>query len=255
MSTYGTRRATNKVYLNVYDLASVNDCLHPIGLGMYHTGIEVLGFEYTFAAEAGIFHHTPKDIPQATFREQIYMGEFDGGHIELKIAIDDIGGDEFGPNDYHLLTRNCNHFANALCMKLVRRSAPAYINRLAGIGNCLLFMVPKQFFQVAPVEKQADSQSVPFLMKTPLNRGGPVSLPKSTIAFSGAGTVLGGGGGGGRGNNGSISSSQMATTSTATVNDSLTDRREKARAAALARLELNSNNIKSVGNIGSDKSM
>ena len=252
MSTYGTRRATNKVYLNVYDLASVNDCLHPIGLGMYHTGIEVLGFEYTFAAEAGIFHHTPKDIPQATFREQIYMGEFDGGHIELKIAIDDIGGDEFGPNDYHLLTRNCNHFANALCMKLVRRPAPAYINRLAGIGNCLFFMVPKQFFQVAPVENSADYQSVPFLMKTPLNRGGPVSLPKSTIAFSGAGTVLGGGG---RGNNGSISSSQMATTSTATVNDSLTDRREKARAAALARLELNSNNIKSVGNIGSDKSM
>lgn len=253
MSSFGARRSTTKVYLNVYDLTPVNDCLHPIGLGMYHTGVEVLGSEYTFASQAGVFHHTPKEVPQATFREQLCIGEFDGGHTELKIIVDAIGSDEFGPNDYNILNRNCNHFANTLCVKLVRTQTPGYINRLADIGNCLSCLIPKQFLQSAPVEKQTDHQSMPFLMKTPMNRGsggGPVPLPKYTTAFSGAGTVLGGTRNNSSKNNSSSSSvSHSVTTSN---NDSLTDRREKARAAALARLELNTT---STATTGSDKSM
>jgi deubiquitinase DESI2 len=250
MSSFGARRSTTKVYLNVYDLAPVNDCLHPIGLGMYHTGVEVLGSEYTFASQAGVFHHSPKEVPQATFREQVYMGEFDGGHIELKTVVDAIGNDQFGPNDYNILNRNCNHFASALCVKLIRKPTPAYINRLADIGNCLSCLIPKQFMQQAPVEKQTDQQSMPFLIKTPMNRGGAVQLPKNTTAFSGAGTVLGGG------RNTNSSHSMTTNSGSSSSNDSLTDRREKARAAALARLELNNhnNNNTSTGT-GSDKSM
>jgi hypothetical protein len=30
-----------KVYLNVYDFLSINGCLAAIGLGGYHTGIEI----------------------------------------------------------------------------------------------------------------------------------------------------------------------------------------------------------------------
>lgn len=256
MSSFGARRrATTKVYLNVYDLAPVNDCLHPIGLGMYHTGVEVLGSEYTFASQAGVFHHTPREVPQATFREQVYMGEFDGGHTELKKLVDAIGTDRFGPNDYHLLNRNCNHFASALCVQLVRRPTPAYINRLADIGNCLSCLIPKQFLQQAPVEeKHTDQQSVPFLMKSPMHRGGPVSLPKPTPAFSGAGTVLGGGS-----RSTASATSASSNNNNNNSNDSLTDRREKARAAALARLELNhqnhTNNTSTTTTGSNDKSM
>jgi deubiquitinase DESI2 len=221
MSSFGARRSTTKVYLNVYDLAPVNECLHPVGLGMYHTGVEVLGSEYTFASQAGVFQHTPKEVPQAVFREQVYMGDFDGGHIELKLIVDAIGDEQFGPNDYNILNRNCNHFASTLCLKLVRKSTPSYINRLADIGNCLSCLIPKQFLQQAPVDKQTDDESKPFLLKGPMNRGGPMQVTLGTMAFSGTGTVLGG-----RGN------------STVSNNDSLTDRREKARAAALARLEI-----------------
>jgi deubiquitinase DESI2 len=252
MSSFGARRSTTKVYVNVYDLAPVNDCLHPIGLGMYHTGVEVLGSEYTFASQAGVFHHNPKEVPQATFREQIFMGEFDGGHTELKAIVDAIGGDQFGPNDYNILSRNCNHFASALCVKLVRKPTPAYINRLADIGNCLSCLIPKHFLQQAPVDKQSENQSMPFLLKTPMNRGGPVTLPKGTTVFSGAGTVLGGGSG--RSTTSYFSSSSSSASAT-TSNDSLTDRREKARAAALARLELNNNSTNSVTSNDSNKSM
>jgi len=30
-----------KVYLNVYDLAKINYYLHPVGIGAYHTAIEI----------------------------------------------------------------------------------------------------------------------------------------------------------------------------------------------------------------------
>jgi deubiquitinase DESI2 len=221
---------------------------------MYHTGIEVLGSEYTFAYQAGVFHHTPKEIPQATFREQLYMGDFDGGHTELKLVVDAIGADQFGPNDYHILNRNCNHFANTLCTKLTRTPTPAYINRLADIGSCLSCLIPKQFLQSSPVDRQAENESQSFLMKVPMNRGGPVQLPLGTTVFSGVGTVLGGN----KNTGSSISSSHTnrgnSSNKNAAINtqtDSLTDRRDKARTAALARLEIQQQH----SNSGSDKSM
>lgn len=45
----------------MYDLHQSNSWLQHIGLGMYHSGIEVLGMEYTFS-EAGIGQHAPRRI-------------------------------------------------------------------------------------------------------------------------------------------------------------------------------------------------
>jgi deubiquitinase DESI2 len=230
MSSFGTRRSTAQVFLNVYDLAPVNECLHPIGLGIYHTGVEVLGSEYTFASQAGVFHHSPKEVPQATFREQIYMGEFNGGHVELKTVIAALSDDRFGPNDYDILRSNCNHFADALCRNLVLKSNPGYINRIADIADFFRCLIPKKFLSNAPVDKQSDEASS-FLVKAPMNRGAAPQLNTGTMSFTGSGTVLGGGG-----------------NSALSHNDSLTDRREKARAAALSRLEIQQRN-------DSDKSM
>jgi deubiquitinase DESI2 len=229
MSSFGTRRSTTKVYLNVYDLAPVNECLHPIGLGIYHTGVEVLGSEYTFASQAGVFHHSPKEVPQATFREQLYMGEFNGGHAELKTVVAALSDERFGPSDYDILRRNCNHFADAFCRKLVLKSNPGYINRIADIADWFRCLIPKQMLSSAPVDKQSDEANS-FLVKAPINRGAPPQGSAGPMAFSGSGSVLGGG------------------SSAVSHNDSLTDRREKARAAALARLEIQQRN-------DSDKSM
>lgn len=49
-----------KVILNVYDLTPMNEWVHPIGLGAYHSGIEISGREYTYAGGGGIFNHDPR---------------------------------------------------------------------------------------------------------------------------------------------------------------------------------------------------
>lgn len=45
----------------VYDLHQSNSWLQHVGLGMYHSGVEIGGVEYTFS-EAGIGHHPPRQI-------------------------------------------------------------------------------------------------------------------------------------------------------------------------------------------------
>jgi hypothetical protein len=48
MSVFGMSQTTGKVYLNVYDLHENNEFLNPIGLGFYHSGVQVGRSEYTF---------------------------------------------------------------------------------------------------------------------------------------------------------------------------------------------------------------
>ncbi|CAN0453794.1 unnamed protein product, partial [Scytosiphon promiscuus] len=45
----------------VYDLHQSNSWLQHVGLGMYHSGLEIGGVEYTFS-EAGIGQHPPRQI-------------------------------------------------------------------------------------------------------------------------------------------------------------------------------------------------
>jgi hypothetical protein len=58
-----------------------------IGMGLHHSGVEILGKEYSFASGGGIFDSAPKDAPGAKFRESIELGAFDGGSSELQLAI------------------------------------------------------------------------------------------------------------------------------------------------------------------------
>lgn len=45
---------------------------------------------------------------------------------------------EYSGNTYNLITRNCNHFCNDLCMRLTSKQIPNWVNRLARLGNNLL---------------------------------------------------------------------------------------------------------------------
>lgn len=44
----GPRRHKEPVILNVYDLSPMNQHLYSLGLGAYHSGLEVHGTEYSF---------------------------------------------------------------------------------------------------------------------------------------------------------------------------------------------------------------
>lgn len=62
------------------------------------------------------------------------MGSFSGGSSTLARAIDSLRQD-FGPDSYNVLTRNCNTFSSALCEELLGKPIPGYVNRLAWMGE------------------------------------------------------------------------------------------------------------------------
>lgn len=70
----------HKLLLNVYHLNPNNQFLYKIGLGFYHTGIEVNGMEYSFggnpyASGTGVFMQPP-NLDDPSFFIQIELGEF-----------------------------------------------------------------------------------------------------------------------------------------------------------------------------------
>jgi len=133
------------VYLNVYDLSEQNNFLYWCGFGVFHTGVEVFGFEYAYGGHdfeaSGIFATEPKKPPgPVEFRRSIPMGTCKLTRQEVRRLVVQLGK-EYKGNSYHLLQKNCNHFANELCQKLVGKSAPTWVNRLAGLAvlcHCLL---------------------------------------------------------------------------------------------------------------------
>lgn len=144
--------------------------------------------------------------------------------------------DEFGPDRYNLIRRNCNHFANALVWRLLNRTIPGHVNRLADFGTCCSCLLPKKMLEEAPVGPNSGGGGSSSGFQAFGRPGGgdkknDGSSSTATAAFTGSGAVLGGQssasgsgwfGGGGNAKKGDAS---------------LTDRREKARVAALARLE------------------
>lgn len=168
--------------------------------------------------------------------------------MELKKAVDDLRI-SFGPNDYNLIRKNCNHFANSLVYQLVGKQAPGYINRIADVGACCSCLLPKKMLENAPVGdpdgKSNDDGTSSFGGSGIYARGPNAPQANTMQAFTGTGARLGGVDSSStttesEGLMGSLLSKAKGSSSGATSakgSDDLTDRREKARKAALARFE------------------
>ncbi|XP_010537890.1 PREDICTED: deSI-like protein At4g17486 isoform X2 [Tarenaya hassleriana] len=137
-------KGTVPVYLNVYDLTPINGYAYWLGLGVYHSGVEVHGIEYAFGAHeyptTGIFEGEPKQCEGFTFRKSILIGKTDMEQREVRAVMEDLA-DSYKGNSYNLITKNCNHFCDEACIKLTGNPIPSWVNRLARIGfmcNCVL---------------------------------------------------------------------------------------------------------------------
>jgi deubiquitinase DESI2 len=150
-----------EVYVHVYDLVyDVNQYLYPLGLGIYHSSVEVHGKEYAFGGHAyndsGVFSSsTPGCPPSAMFaqqqgskgngirhRERIHIGFTRQSEREVRETIQLMGEESFRGNQYHLLQMNCNTFTSELVYRLTGKNVPGWINRLAAIAVSLHCLLP-----------------------------------------------------------------------------------------------------------------
>lgn len=98
----------------------------------------VHGVEYGYGAHeqssSGIFEVEPKKCPGFTFRKSILVGETEMSAKEVRVFMEKLA-EEYRGDNYHVITRNCNHFCNQVCLKLTQNSIPSWVNRLARLGN------------------------------------------------------------------------------------------------------------------------
>ena len=146
-----------EVRLNVYDLHEQNEFLFPLGLGMYHSGVEIRGTEYTFASGAGIFNMPPKSAPNK-FRESILVGIYRGSLSDIDGIINSLRRD-FSGDKYHILNRNCNSFAEMFVLRLLNIQTPGWVNRMAFYGSLFSCFLPDEFSGNAPVNQESSSDN------------------------------------------------------------------------------------------------
>jgi hypothetical protein len=154
------------VHIHIYDLMpNVNDYTHAVGLGLYHSSVEVYGYEFAFgghddARTTGIYAVPASLMPRTpgarvgrlgggsestsgspdggdeglgyTYRSSIRVGATSLSKEEVQAVIQSMGRREYTGTRYHMLQQNCNAFTDDLCRRLTGIGAPGWINRVAG---------------------------------------------------------------------------------------------------------------------------
>ena len=124
------------VWLNVYHLTCLNYLLQIIGVGIYHTAIEIDSQEYSFGS-------TKDDIPGfyineigqisklLKLKEKIYMGNtiYTKNNIDKLLALE---SPFWMGRTYDPFLKNCNHFTKSFLNVILFKNInyPVYINRI-----------------------------------------------------------------------------------------------------------------------------
>ena len=141
------------VHLNVYHLIDpkANAKLHAVGLGLYHTGVELLGSEWSFGSPedpeqvSGLFRVHPQ-MAMDFLHSHIYLGNTLLSRPQIDTVLLRLEN-EWPCDSYHVLHKNCNHFAKELCHRLSTTNPPNlnppdWTNRIARASDCIL---PRRF--------------------------------------------------------------------------------------------------------------
>lgn len=108
-------------------------------------------------------------------------------------------------DSYNLVSKNCNHFADAFVFAMLNIHIPSYVNRLANLGNMVSCLFPPSLMNQAPVgqDNGGGGGGGGYQVSTPMSRrkagssGSALSSSSSTSStsssqvFSRAGFTLG----------------------------------------------------------------
>eukprot|EP01006_Ploeotia_vitrea_P063817 TRINITY_DN86331_c0_g1_i1.p1 TRINITY_DN86331_c0_g1~~TRINITY_DN86331_c0_g1_i1.p1 ORF type:complete len:265 (-),score=103.00 TRINITY_DN86331_c0_g1_i1:28-822(-) len=231
-----SRRYEAPVYVNVYDLSPYNNWLYGFGLGAYHSGLEVHGREYSFGqgptTASGVFAIAPRSADGAVFRQQVLVGHTTMSYAEVDRVVDRLKA-QFPANSYHVLTRNCNVFSDTLCMALLNRHIPSWINRMANLGKWCTCCLP------AAMQPNAEQQGAISLDE--------VRQQPSFKAFQGQGNRLTSTSSSTAAASPSSSSSSATAAKPSDAAESAEERRRRIREATLARLKRKAAAVVSTG--------
>ena len=116
------------VILNIYDMFWTNDYTSTMGVGVYHSGLEVYGREYAYGGHpfpfSGIFDISPREAgelgEQFRYKQSLHLGNTDFTEHEVEKIMEQLGK-EYRGDRYHLMNRNCNHFTGAFSQILTGR--------------------------------------------------------------------------------------------------------------------------------------
>lgn len=135
------------VTLHVYDLDEAPGAIAAIGLGAYHSAVQIGAKEYAYGAcdeGTGVWFGAPKQARGFIYKKSVAMGSCHLPQAEVDRILE-LMMKRWAGADYDLLKHNCNHFSSALTKALVQKDIPSWVNRAArwGAGLTNVFGRPK----------------------------------------------------------------------------------------------------------------